>query len=135
MVLLSGHLAGPGPLVAGALGVLGEPQQFRIAEAARLLGVSDDTVPVLRAERRRTHARGRDSGARRVGGPPAGAGVPVDDVRADQMVALAAGPLPDAIRRVLDALDPAVGADDELVAAVLADAQQSERRHAGARRP
>ena len=63
-----------------------------------------------------------------------GAGVPVDDVRADQMVALAAGPLPDAIRRVLDALDPAVGADDELVAAVLADAQQSER-HAGARRP
>jgi fructuronate reductase len=63
-----------------------------------------------------------------------GAGVPIDDVRADQTVALAAGPLPDAVRRVLDALDPAVGADDELVAAVLSDAEQSER-HASARQP
>ena len=32
-----------------------------------------------------------------------------DDVRADQMVALAGGPLPDAVRRVLDASTPRVG--------------------------
>ena len=92
-------------------------------------------LPVLRAER----AAGRmPEGAARVLAAWVrhlrGAGVPIDDVRADQTVALAAGPLPDAVRRVLDALDPAVGADDELVAAVLSDAEQSER-HASARQP
>ena len=92
-------------------------------------------LPVLRAER----AAGRmPEGAARVLAAWVrhlrGAGVPVDDVRAEQMVALAADPLPDAVRRVLDGLDPAVGADDELVEAVLADAEQSER-HAGARQP
>jgi fructuronate reductase len=60
-----------------------------------------------------------------------GAGAPVDDVRAGQMVALAGGPLPDAIRHVLDALDPAVGEDAELVAAVLAGARQLAAEPAG----
>ena len=64
-------------------------------------------LPVLRAER----AAGRmPEGAARVLAAWVrhlrGAGVPVDDVRADQMVALAAGPLPDAVRRVLDAPGP-----------------------------
>jgi fructuronate reductase len=80
-------------------------------------------LPALREER----AAGRlPEGAARVLGAWVahlrGAGAPVDDVRGEQMVALAAGPLPDAVRRVLDALDPAVGADDELVKTVLADA-------------
>ena len=35
-----------------------------------------------------------------------GAGAPVVDPRADELVALAAGPLPEAVRRVLDDLDP-----------------------------
>lgn len=52
-----------------------------------------------------------------------GAGAPVVDVRAEQMVAQAEGPLPEAVRRVLDTLDPAVGADAEVVAAVLADVE------------
>jgi fructuronate reductase len=49
-----------------------------------------------------------------------GAGAPVDDVRSAELVPLAAGPLPEAVRRVLDALDPAVGGDDAVVAAVVA---------------
>ena len=48
-----------------------------------------------------------------------------------QMVALAGGPLPDAVRHVLDALDPAVGEDAELVAAVLAGARQLAAEPAG----
>ena len=49
-----------------------------------------------------------------------GLGAPVDDVRAAELVPLAAGPLPEAVRRVLDALDPALGEDDAVVAAVVA---------------
>ncbi len=76
-------------------------------------------LPVLRAER----AAGRmPAGAVRVLGAwidhLRGAGAPVDDARADQVVALAAGPRPEAVRRVLDFLDPALPADGELVAAV-----------------
>jgi fructuronate reductase len=59
-----------------------------------------------------------------------GAGAPVNDARADQVVPLAAGPLPEAVPRVLAALDPALTDDEDLVAAVLADAQQL-----GARKP
>jgi fructuronate reductase len=59
-----------------------------------------------------------------------GAGAPVNDARADQVVPLAAGPLPEAVPRVLAALDPALADDEDLVAAVLADAQQL-----GARKP
>ena len=85
-------------------------------------------LPVLRAER----AAGRI--------PPAavrvlaawvchlrGAGAPVDDARSADVVPLAEGALPEAVRRVLDALDPALGADDDVRAAVVASAQDLER--------
>jgi fructuronate reductase len=57
-----------------------------------------------------------------------GAGARVSDARADQVVPLAAGPLPEAVPRVLAALDPALADDGDLVAAVLADAQQLGER-------
>ena len=74
-------------------------------------------LPVLRAER----AAGRmPDGAVRVLAAwishLRGAGAPVTDPRADELVALAAGP--EAVRRILEALDPALAADDELVASV-----------------
>ena len=53
-----------------------------------------------------------------------GAGAPVTDARADELVRLADGPLPDAARRVLGTLDPAVAADDEVVSAVVAAAEE-----------
>jgi fructuronate reductase len=53
-----------------------------------------------------------------------GAGAPVSDARADQVVPLADGPLPQAVPRVLGALDPALADDGELVAAVMADAER-----------
>jgi fructuronate reductase len=53
-----------------------------------------------------------------------GKGAPVKDARADEIVPLADGPLPDATRKVLGVLDPAVAADDELVAAVIAAADE-----------
>ena len=55
-----------------------------------------------------------------------GAGAPVKDAHADVVVPLAAGPLPEAVRRTVDALDPAVAADDELVAAVRGEAERLE---------
>jgi fructuronate reductase len=59
-----------------------------------------------------------------------GAGAPVNDARADQVMPLAAGPLPEAVPQVLAALDPALADDEDLVAAVLADAQQlGARKH------
>ena len=48
-----------------------------------------------------------------------GSGVPVSDVRAAPVVALAAGPLPGAVRRVLGDLDPESGGDERLVGAVV----------------
>ena len=45
-----------------------------------------------------------------------GAGAPVTDPRADELVALAAGP--EGVRRILDDLDPALAADHALVASV-----------------
>jgi fructuronate reductase len=53
-----------------------------------------------------------------------GADVPVDDARADQVVPLADGPLPQAVPHVLAALDPALADDQKLVAAVVADAEE-----------
>ena len=46
------------------------------------------------------------------------------DVRADEMVALATGPLPEAVPRVLDVLGTDLGADHELCAAVLAGTEE-----------
>jgi fructuronate reductase len=57
-----------------------------------------------------------------------GAGVPVRDARADELTPLAKGPLPEAVPRVLAALDPAVGGDDDVVQAVVAQARQLEQR-------
>jgi fructuronate reductase len=53
-----------------------------------------------------------------------GAGRPVVDVRADEIVPLAAGPLPDAVRRVVTYLDPVLGADADVISAVLDAAEQ-----------
>ena len=47
-----------------------------------------------------------------------GVGVPVIDARADEVIPLAAGPLREAVPRMLAALDPALADDRELVAAV-----------------
>ena len=86
-------------------------------------------LPVLRAER----AAGRmpEGATRALGawvshlrGAGTNAGVRVDDVHAERMVSLAAGPLDEAVRRVLDSLDAALGADDDVVNAVTADAEQ-----------
>ncbi len=59
-----------------------------------------------------------------------GLGGAVHDVRAGELLPLAAGPLADAARKVLDALDPDLGADTEVVTAV---AEQC-RELAGTRR-
>jgi len=77
-------------------------------------------LPVLRAERSAGRMPG---GAVRVLAAwirhLRDAGAPVADPRADALAALAAGPLAEAVRRILEDLDPALAADDELVAAVL----------------
>ncbi len=56
-----------------------------------------------------------------------GAGAPVQDPRGEEMVALAAGPLPEAVRRVLAALDASMAADDAVVKAVHAHAEELTR--------
>ena len=53
-----------------------------------------------------------------------GAGAAVTDTRADELVRLADGPLPDAARRVLGTLDPAVAEDHDVVSAVVAAAEE-----------
>jgi fructuronate reductase len=82
-------------------------------------------LPTLRQER----AAGRlPSGAVRVLAAWVchlrGGGAPVSDARADQVVPLADGPLPQAMPRVLGILDPALADDGELVAAVVAHAER-----------
>ncbi len=77
-------------------------------------------LPVLHAER----AAGRlPAGATRVLAAWVchlrGLGAPVSDVRADEVVPLAAGPLGTAVPRVLGWLDPALGADTGVVALVV----------------
>ena len=59
-----------------------------------------------------------------------GLGAPISDARAEDVVPLAASPLPEAVPRVLGRLDPALGADADLVAAVI---DQSESIAHGAR--
>ena len=76
-------------------------------------------VPVLRVER----AAGRlPTGATRAVAAwichLRGHGAPIDDARADDVVPVAAGPLPEAVRRVVDWLDPVLGDDAAVTAAV-----------------
>ena len=76
-------------------------------------------LPVLRAER----AAGRlPVGATRIVAAwlchLRGLGGPVHDVRADELIPLAAGRLDDAASKVLDALDPELGADTAVVTTV-----------------
>ena len=82
-------------------------------------------LPVLRAER----AAGRvPAGATRVLAAWVchlrGLGAPVSDARADEVVPLAQGPLDKAVPRVLRWLDPALGADADVVAIIV---DQSKR--------
>jgi fructuronate reductase len=53
-----------------------------------------------------------------------GSGAKVTDARAAEFLPLASGPLPDAVRLVLKALAPDLGADEAVVAAVIAGAQE-----------
>jgi fructuronate reductase len=77
-------------------------------------------LPVLRAQRaagRSPHAATRVLAAwicrlRGMGGS-------ISDVRLDELQSLAAGALPEAARRILDLLDPAVGADADVLATVV----------------
>jgi fructuronate reductase len=57
-----------------------------------------------------------------------GRGAPVKDARADAVLPLATGPLPEAVARILGVLDPALAADDDLATAVLAHAEKLERQ-------
>jgi fructuronate reductase len=57
-----------------------------------------------------------------------GAGTPVVDVRAGEIVPLAGGSLPDAVRRVLTYLDPTLGADPDVISAVLEAAERLGRQ-------
>jgi fructuronate reductase len=81
-------------------------------------------LPVLRAERQ---AGRLPTGATRVlAGWTChlrGIGAPVTDARADDVIPLAAGPLPDAVRRVLGALDPALSGDADLVETVVSQCE------------
>lgn len=82
-------------------------------------------VPVLRAER----AAGRlPAGAVRVLAAWVchlrGLGAPVNDARADAVVPLAAGPVADAVPRVLAFLEPALADDADVVAAVTGESEQ-----------
>jgi fructuronate reductase len=52
-----------------------------------------------------------------------GSGAPVSDVRADEAVAAASGPLPESVRRVLALLDPGLADDDQLVHTVAEQAR------------
>jgi len=86
-------------------------------------------LPVLRAER----ASGRPAtGAIRILASWVchlrGMGAPVNDARADTVVPLATGPLPDAVRNVLVALDPALGDDATLVASTVSQSEDLAHR-------
>ncbi len=86
-------------------------------------------LPVLRAER----AAGRmPAAATRVLAAwichLRGLGAPVSDARADEVVPLAAGPLAAAVPRVLGQLDPALGADADVVAMVIDQAKKFARQ-------
>ncbi len=85
-------------------------------------------LPVLRAER----ALGRvPTAATRVLAAwichLRGAGAPVSDARADEVVPLAAGPLASAVPRVLGWLDPVLAADADVVSTVVDQSKQFSR--------
>ncbi|HET9970957.1 MAG TPA: mannitol dehydrogenase family protein [Streptosporangiaceae bacterium] len=85
-------------------------------------------LPVLRAER----AAGRvPPGATRVLAAWVchlrGLGAPVNDVRASEVVPLAKGPLAEAVPRVLATLDPALGADTDVVMIVIDQSKEFSR--------
>ena len=122
----SPHLDQPATEVAAYRAALAE----RLANARlhdELARIAEDgsqklpirVLPVLRAER----ATGRlPAAATRILAAwlchLRGRGAPVRDVRAAELVPLAAGPLHDAALKVLDALDPSLGADSAVVTAV-----------------
>ncbi|WP_028044878.1 mannitol dehydrogenase family protein [Cellulomonas sp. URHE0023] len=56
-----------------------------------------------------------------------GAGATVTDVRSAELLPLASGPLPDAVRRVVEVLDPEIAADGPLVDAVATQAGELVR--------
>jgi fructuronate reductase len=56
-----------------------------------------------------------------------GLGAPVNDVRASEVVPLAKGPLAEAVPRVLAALDPALGADTDVVTIVVDQSKEFSR--------
>lgn len=56
-----------------------------------------------------------------------GAGPPVTDVRAAELTRITGRPLPDAVARVLDALDPELAATTEVRSAVIAAAEHLQR--------
>ncbi|MCA1982161.1 mannitol dehydrogenase family protein [Nocardioides nematodiphilus] len=85
-------------------------------------------VPTLLAER--LAGRTDTAGARVLGAWIAhlrGAGAPVSDPRADELVALSTGRTADAVPRVLAALDPRLADDQELVAAITAHTEELSR--------
>lgn len=85
-------------------------------------------LPVVRAER--AAGRGADAGARALGGWVAhlrGRGVPVTDPCAEELRGLAAGPLPDGVRRVLATLGADLPDDRDLVTAVTTHAEELSR--------
>ena len=86
-------------------------------------------VPVLRAERK---AGRLPEGATRVLAAWVchlrGIGAPVTDARADDVVPLAAGPLGEAVPRVVRALDPALADDAEVVAVVTEQSRELARQ-------
>ena len=55
-----------------------------------------------------------------------GHGAKITDARRAEILPLVGGPLPEAVRNVLDVLDPELAADAGVVAAVLAQAQELE---------
>ena len=56
-----------------------------------------------------------------------GHGAKVTDARSAEILPLVTGPLPEAVRSVLDVLDPELAADDGVVAAVLAQVRELEQ--------
>jgi fructuronate reductase len=90
-------------------------------------------LPVLRAER--SEGRVPEGATRALAAWVChlrGIGAPISDPRADHLVALAAGPLRAAVPRILDELDPSLGSDADVVAAVVDHSEQLVR--AGGRR-
>lgn len=86
------------------------------------------TVPIVLAER--VAGRSAEAGARTLGAWVAhlrGVGAPVTDPRADELQALARGPLADAVPRVLTALDDRLADDQELVAITTAHIEELSR--------